>query len=280
MTVPLVKRIFVAIPTRMHHKVPEILKFVKSFTSKEIIYDPVTALTIGPRDIFSEEMFGQNGPQKIYREIQNNCDEFWLAGVAKGTLDGLIHARDNLKHQTIRLIHDFFDEERDKLYSELKDKYNQPLDDILKDGFLLRPIKNRDPLLLVRTVYCATPSRMENKTEEIINFVRRFSSQDMILLPQHPFRLGHRKYMEDGVLGRKSTLEVCLNYLEIADWFTVFGISDGTLKECRHSLDKTLQRIHLLHEYFDSDCKKHYSKLGEKYNKPLDDFLSEGYLLR
>ena len=277
---PLVKRIFVAIPTRMHSKVPEILKFVKSFTSKEIIYDPVTALTIGPRDIFSEEMFGKEGPQKIYREIQNNCDEFWLAGIAKGTLDGLVHARDNLKNQTIRLVQDIFDDEWQKYYSELNDKYGKPIDDILKDGFVIRPIKNRDPLLLVRTVYCATPSRMENKTEEIINFVRRFSSQDTILMPQHPFKLGHRRYMEDGVLGRKATLEVCLNYLEIADWFTVFGISEGTLKECRHSLDKTQQKIHLLHEYFDKDWSKNYSKLGEKYNKPLDDFSNEGYFIR
>lgn len=280
MTAPLVKRIFVAIPTRMHHKVPEILKFVKSFTSKEIIYDPVTALTVGPRDIFSEEMFGQGGPQKIYREIQNNCDEFWLAGVAKGTLDGLVHARDNLTHQTIRLIHDIFDDERGKFYSELKDKYGKPLDDILEDGFLLKPIKNRDPLLLVRTVYCATPSRMADKSDEIINFVRRFSSQDMVLMPQHPFKLGHRKYQEDGYLGRKGTLQLCLNYLEIADWFTFFGISDGTLKECRHSLDKTKQKIHLLHEYFDPEWNKYYTKFGKKYGAPLENFVKEGYLLR
>lgn len=74
-------------------------------------------------------------------------------------------------------------------------------------------------------IYCATPSRMTDKTEEMIDF-----AQSLGYAPFHPFlAFPHQRFEGNPAVGREKTMEICQKAINICDKFGLFGISEGTV---------------------------------------------------
>ena len=113
-----------------------------------------------------------------------------------------------------------------------------------------------------KLAYCATPSRLEPLTQEIIDYAAGLG-----LAPFHPFPAFPRRHFEDGHVGRGGTIEICLKMVEICPLFLLFGISEGTLLELKHAI-KFGKPIALV-DGFDPERESFYSRLAEKHEYPL-----------
>ncbi|HLC31232.1 MAG TPA: hypothetical protein VJK51_01055 [Candidatus Nanoarchaeia archaeon] len=121
-----------------------------------------------------------------------------------------------------------------------------------------------------KLIYCATPSRLSHKTDEIMEFVRQQNNA-----PLHPFKALPFNYFEGSpTIGREKTIEWCLRLLEIADEFALCGVSHGTLQELIHA-QKKAKPIKLYLKEFDPDWNTQYNFLGDTYGRPLDALLKQ-----
>lgn len=114
-------------------------------------------------------------------------------------------------------------------------------------------------------VYCATPARLTNKMEEIMDFVTERGYG-----PFHPFQAFEYKRFEGGVVGRDKTIEFCCRAIDICDEFWLFGISRGTLLELCYNL--YLQRpkpVKVFLDEFDEKWQREYKKLKDEFGDPL-----------
>lgn len=90
-------------------------------------------------------------------------------------------------------------------------------------------------------VYCATPSRISSKKEEISSFVSKKG-----YAPLHPFiAFPFEQFEGNPVVGRKKSMGYCLKAVQICDEFWMFGVSKGTLEELNYAkkLGKPIKRI-------------------------------------
>lgn len=119
-------------------------------------------------------------------------------------------------------------------------------------------------------VYCATPSRMASKKQEIMDFVTKRGCG-----PFHPFQAFEYERFEGGPIGRKKTMEFCCRAVGICDEFWLFGVSGGTLTELCYVLKRNLRRkkpkpIRLFLDKFDKDWQTEYEKLRKEFSDPLN----------
>ncbi len=118
-----------------------------------------------------------------------------------------------------------------------------------------------------RLIYCATPSRLVHKINEIMDFVTNEGNA-----PLHPFQaFPYERFEGNPNVGRKESMEYCLRLVNISDKVYLFGVSEGTLDEISHALE--IKKPITLHLDFDSEWNKFYKKLRLIYNNPLVEFL-------
>ncbi len=119
-----------------------------------------------------------------------------------------------------------------------------------------------------KLIYCATPSRLVHRIEDIMDFVTKND-----YAPLHPFQaFPYERFEGNPKIGRDKSMEWCLRLIDVSDEFWMFGISDGTLIEVVHAIN-IMKPISLQLEGFDPDWKRVYKKLGSKYKNPIDPFL-------
>jgi hypothetical protein len=83
-----------------------------------------------------------------------------------------------------------------------------------------------------KLIYCATPSRLVEYREIIMDFVTNQG-----LAPLHPFQaFPFNRFEGNPKVGRAKSMEYCLRAVEMADEFWMFGISNGTLQEVVEAL--------------------------------------------
>ena len=115
-------------------------------------------------------------------------------------------------------------------------------------------------------VYCATPSRLSNKTKEISNYIAEQGHG-----PLHPFQAMPYKLFEGGKVGRLKSMEFCMRLVGICDQFRLFGVSKGTLQEIVEA--QRLNKEIKLELSWDPEWKEFYAKLGKRYGNPLDKYI-------
>lgn len=114
-----------------------------------------------------------------------------------------------------------------------------------------------------KLIYCATPSRLNKKKKEIMDFVTNKGHG-----PLHPFQaFPYERFEGNKKVGRKKTIEWCLRLIKICDEFWLFGISEGTLQELNCALEENKTIKNCLE--FDKDWEKQYKKLKKKFENPL-----------
>jgi hypothetical protein len=114
------KLIYCATPARLSSKKKEIMDFV---TAQD--YGPFHPFQAFEYERFEGGPIGRDGTMDFCRRAIEICDEFWMFGVSRGTLDELIHAKKIKK--PIKLLLDQFDSEWKMRYNGLKQKYGDPL---------------------------------------------------------------------------------------------------------------------------------------------------------
>jgi hypothetical protein len=114
---------------------------------------------------------------------------------------------------------------------------------------------------MTKLVYCATPARMADKKNKIMDFVTKQGHG-----PFHPFQAFEYKRFEGGPVGREKTMEFCRKSVDICDELWLFGISEGTLEEMDYAM-KTGKPVEFYYEKFDPEWEKHYQKFMPKYLK-------------
>ena len=77
-------------------------------------------------------------------------------------------------------------------------------------------------------IYCATPSRLNYKMKEIMDFVTNEGNA-----PFHPFQAFPYERFEGGPIGREKTMEFCRKAISICDKVYLFGISKGALDDVK-----------------------------------------------
>ena len=121
---------------------------------------------------------------------------------------------------------------------------------------------------MTKLIYCATPSRLVNKINKIMDFVTNIG-----YAPLHPFQaFPYERFEGNERIGRLKSMEWCLRLVDVSDEFYMFGVSNGTLEEITHAM-KTMKPINLWLDGFDPEWKEIYQELGHKYGNPLDKFL-------
>lgn len=117
-----------------------------------------------------------------------------------------------------------------------------------------------------KLIYCASPSRLDKKKKEIMDFVTKKGHG-----PLHPFQsFPYERFEGNKRIGREKTIEWCLRLIKICDEFWLFGISEGTLEELNHAL-KIKKPVKYFLE-FDKDWESEYKKLKKKFGDPLEKF--------
>lgn len=86
-------------------------------------------------------------------------------------------------------------------------------------------------------VFASTPSRMVDRTDEIMQFVSKKGKACL-----HPFNAMPYEYYEGGELGRDYTLDVCHRLIAACDELWVFGASDGTMFEIEEFIKNNARR--------------------------------------
>ena len=116
----------------------------------------------------------------------------------------------------------------------------------------------------MKLIYLATPARLKDKTEEIMDYAISLG-----YAPFHPFKAFPYERFEGGPVGREQTMEFCKRAIDVCDLFALCGISEGTLEELNYALRKN-KPVKLFLEKFDPEWKKYYKKLKEKFGEPLE----------
>lgn len=121
---------------------------------------------------------------------------------------------------------------------------------------------------MAKLIYCATPSRLSGKLNEVMDFVTNKG-----YAPLHPFQaFPYEKFEGNPRIGRLESMRFCLKLVSICDEFWMFGVSDGTLQEAVYAI-RILKPIRLKLRDFDPGWEKFYADLRQKYGNPLDKFL-------
>jgi len=121
-----------------------------------------------------------------------------------------------------------------------------------------------------KLIYCATPSRIKNRKEEIMDFVTNQG-----YAPLHPFQAyPYDRFEGNPRIGREKSMEFCLRLVDICDEFWMFGVSEGTLIEVVYAIENG-KTVRLKFESFDAEWRKFYEELGEKYSNPIDYLIVE-----
>lgn len=120
--------VYSATPSRLASKKNEICDYI--IKQGKVPFHPFYAF---PYEFYEgHPKVGREKTMKICLKSIDNCDEFWLFGVSKGTLEELIHAIKIMKK--IKLCMDEFDSEWRRVYKELGSQYGNPLEKLVK-GF-------------------------------------------------------------------------------------------------------------------------------------------------
>lgn len=119
--------------------------------------------------------------------------------------------------------------------------------------------------------YCATPSRLIHKTDEIIKFVLKQGHA-----PLHPFRaLPQEIYGDKGHFGRETSLGFALRLVDVSQQVYLFGLSERTAKEVCRAIERNIP-IKLFLNEFDIEWRRYYSEeLKNRHGRFLDAFISE-----
>ncbi len=113
-------------------------------------------------------------------------------------------------------------------------------------------------------IYCATPSRLVDRIEEIMDYVTERG-----LAPFHPFQaFPYKRFEGNPNIGREKAMEFCFRAIEISNKVWIFGISHGTLQESNIAISR--EKPVELHLQFDPEWRKYYEELGKQYGNPLD----------
>jgi len=113
-------------------------------------------------------------------------------------------------------------------------------------------------------IYCATPTRLVTKIEEIMDYVTERG-----LAPFHPFQaFPYQRFEGNPNIGREKAMEFCFRAVDMSDRIWIFGVSHGTLQEVNIALAK--KKPIELHLHLDSGWRRFYEELGKKYGNPLD----------
>ena len=113
-----------------------------------------------------------------------------------------------------------------------------------------------------KLVYCATPSRIAKKSNEITSFVSKLG-----LAPLHPFlALPYEFFEGNPIIGREKSMNYCCKLIDICDIFCLFGPSKGTsVIELPYALAKG--KIIAYDKSFDENWEEYIEKL--KVDSPL-----------
>jgi len=117
-------------------------------------------------------------------------------------------------------------------------------------------------------IYCATPSRLSQYTDMIMDFVSERSHA-----PFHPFKaFPFDRFEGNPAVGRDLSMEYCARAVEMCDQFWMFGVSEGTLTEIRKAIgSKKPMEVHLEDwKPGDTDWREHYDTLRQQFGNPLD----------
>lgn len=123
-----------------------------------------------------------------------------------------------------------------------------------------------------RLIYCATPSRLSQHKEVIMDFVTNKG-----LAPFHPFQgFPFERYEGNQKVGREKSMEYCLRAVNMCDEFWMFGISNGTLQELVEAIriGKPIQLHFQEWTPGDIEWKVHYDKLSTQYHNPLVNLIN------
>jgi hypothetical protein len=114
-------------------------------------------------------------------------------------------------------------------------------------------------------VYCATPSRMGSKLNEIMDHVTKEGNA-----PFHPFQAFPIERYEKGPIGREKSMEFCRRAIQMCDAFYLFGISEGALDDLIEGrrLGKPISQFV---KKYDDEWEKYYNLFisKPKYRKVL-----------
>lgn len=120
-----------------------------------------------------------------------------------------------------------------------------------------------------KLIYCATPSRLVHKINEVMDFVTNEGNA-----PLHPFQaFPYERYEGNPRIGRTKSMEWCLKLVDISDEVYMFGVSNGTLEEVAHAM-KIVKPVTLQFDGFDPEWGTFYKEFGPKYGNPIDKLLS------
>ena len=111
-----------------------------------------------------------------------------------------------------------------------------------------------------KLIYCATPSRIVHKKNEIMRFV-----QEQGHAPFHPFQAFPFNFFENhGSIGREKSMEFCFRAVAMCDEFWIFGISHGTLQELQVA-QKYNKPVRLFFHDFDEDWEQIFTSIKHEY---------------
>jgi hypothetical protein len=119
-------------------------------------------------------------------------------------------------------------------------------------------------------IYGSMPSRLVDKTDEIMEFVAKMGRACL-----HPFKALPYKYYEGGVVGRDKTIRVCCKLIHVCDEFGIFGISEGTLIELEHHLEINPDRLRpqpllVFIKEFDPEWRIYREKFVERFPAAIE----------
>jgi len=116
---------------------------------------------------------------------------------------------------------------------------------------------------MTKLIYCATPSRLKDKLNEIMDFVT-----DKGYGVFHPFQAFPYERFEGGPVGREKSMEFCFRAVSICDEFWMFGVSKGTLEELTYAIKYNIP-VKLFLSEFDENWEKNYQEFKEQYGDLL-----------
>jgi len=120
-----------------------------------------------------------------------------------------------------------------------------------------------------KLIYCATPSRLVHRLDDIMDFVSNQGNA-----PLHPFQaFPYDRFEGNDNIGRAKSMKWCLRLVDISDEFYMFGVSNGTLEEVAYAI-KTSKLIKLQFDGFDLEWEKYNQELGHKYGNPIGSILN------
>lgn len=106
-------------------------------------------------------------------------------------------------------------------------------------------------------VYCATPSRISSKTNEIIEFVKKLG-----YAPFHPFQaFPYQNFEGNPNVGREKTMLYCARAVQMCNQFWLFGLSEGTV-EIELPVAKEKNKLIRLVKKFDPEWNEFAEKLN------------------